>query len=302
MDRDYYFAVFGDIHGRIALMYTLASLWQTEQKVLLDGLLQVGDMGAFPYPDKLDKATYKHAKNDTDELGFSNFCRRTEESKLYFEDQNSVKTYFIRGNHEDFDYLSSFSIPTGIDPWNNIWYIPDGQYINLGNFEDKLYLAGFGGIAPKDNDRHRGKQHRKAHRRGKNKSIKDPKFFTSKDINMAFNNIPPVDILMTHGAPYTVKSPFGSKIISNLSERLQPRIHFFGHHHVTLEPCEIESNRLLVGLEHLEFKNNGQLKEGAWGILKMNSKITQFSFCSSEKMQWLSKVTQESYRFLWNGS
>ncbi|TGO01961.1 hypothetical protein PN36_33090, partial [Candidatus Thiomargarita nelsonii] len=66
-NQQHHFAVFGDIHGRIALMYTLAFLWENESGIKLSGLLQVGDMGAFPNPFKLDDATQKYAQIDPDE-------------------------------------------------------------------------------------------------------------------------------------------------------------------------------------------------------------------------------------------
>jgi len=300
LDTPLYFAVFGDIHGRIALMYTLANLWQKESKISLSGLLQVGDMGAFPDPNKLDRATIKHAKKDRDELGFSQFCRITPESKLYFDSQPQPKTYFIRGNHEDFDYLSSYVTPTALDPWHNLCFIPDGCYYNIATHEQPLYLAGFGGIAPKNSEPHRGKRHRSAHRKGRQQASHDPRFFTSQAISTAFYNdyIPPIDILMTHGAPDTPDSPYGSTLITALSNRLAPRIHFFGHHHVSLEPCEMADNQLLVGLEHLEFKRDGFLKEGSWGILKINNQKAEFSFCNNKEMPWLYEVRQASYREL----
>jgi len=54
-NQKYHFAVFGDIHGRVALMYTLAFLWENESGIKLSGILQVGDMGAFPNPLKVFK-------------------------------------------------------------------------------------------------------------------------------------------------------------------------------------------------------------------------------------------------------
>ena len=57
-------AVFGDIHGRVRLMYELALSWQERTGRRLDGILQVGDFGAFPDPQRLDEATRKHARAD----------------------------------------------------------------------------------------------------------------------------------------------------------------------------------------------------------------------------------------------
>jgi hypothetical protein len=99
-------------------MYTLAIRWQQQSGLELDELLQVGDLGAFSDLLKLDKATKKHAQKDSDELGFQNFYVATPESQFYLQHSQAPKTYFVRGNHEDFEYLGKFSKPTPIDPWD----------------------------------------------------------------------------------------------------------------------------------------------------------------------------------------
>src|SRR3954464_9562903 len=103
-----HFAVFGDIHGRIALMITMARLWEQQTGLRLAGILQVGDMGAFPDTARLDDATARMARNDPDELGFASYCVQTEEGERYLGGPSVPVTVFIRGNHEDFDYLAGF--------------------------------------------------------------------------------------------------------------------------------------------------------------------------------------------------
>ena len=55
------FLIFGDLHGRILPAFHLAMAWEREHGLRLDGLLQVGDLGYFPDPARLDKATARHA-------------------------------------------------------------------------------------------------------------------------------------------------------------------------------------------------------------------------------------------------
>lgn len=80
MKSNYHFAILGGIPGIIALIYTPVNLWQKNQQVSLDGILQVGNIGAFPDINKLDRATIKHAKNDSNELDFADFCKISKES------------------------------------------------------------------------------------------------------------------------------------------------------------------------------------------------------------------------------
>ncbi len=63
------YLIFGDLHGRILPAFRLAMTWEREHGLRLDGLLQVGDLGYFPDPARLDKATARHAAADPLELG-----------------------------------------------------------------------------------------------------------------------------------------------------------------------------------------------------------------------------------------
>jgi len=94
-----HFAVFGDIHGRIALMITMARLWEQQTGQRLAGILQVGDMGAFPDTARLDDATARMARDDDDELGFAKYCVETEEGALYLGGPDYIRT--LRGPIRD---------------------------------------------------------------------------------------------------------------------------------------------------------------------------------------------------------
>jgi hypothetical protein len=64
-------AVLGDLHGHFTLAYRVLKRWEREHSLTLDLVLQVGDLGAFPPPFRLDKATKRFAEHDSDELGFA---------------------------------------------------------------------------------------------------------------------------------------------------------------------------------------------------------------------------------------
>ena len=58
-ERALHIAVIGDVHGHLRLMFQLCRLWQVQTGVHLDLVLQCGDLGFFPDPARLDKATQR---------------------------------------------------------------------------------------------------------------------------------------------------------------------------------------------------------------------------------------------------
>ena len=297
-NHKYHFAVFGDIHGRVALMYTLAFLWENESGIKLSGILQVGDMGAFPNPLKVDKATQKYAELDPDELEFHKFCTQTSVSEFYLNRQNALSTYFIRGNHEDFDYLNSISRQKTVDPWQCLHFIPDGQQVTLFKPDCHIVIGGFGGIPPSTEQRKRGQTARQKYRKACHKASYDPRFFSEDLVMSAFYDCGKIDILMTHAGPQCPELQSGSIYLAELAKRIRPKVHLFGHHHQVVGPCQGPGNSLLVGLEHLNFNKNGEVKEGAWGILTLSGESPNFTFSSPKNMPFLKTVKRETYRSL----
>jgi predicted phosphohydrolase len=292
------FAVFGDIHGRIALMYTLAILWQQEAGIELDGLLQVGDLGAFPDLSKLDEATKKHAQKDTDELGFQDFYVATPESKFYLEHPQAPTTYFVRGNHEDFDYLGGFSKPAAIDPWGKILFIPDEQIVDVGTEDRVVKIGAFGGIASRQERAARGKSARDKYRKAQKISNSELRFFSKQTIESISADLQHLDILMTHAGSQSPDLPTGSIFLEQLIAQLQPRVHLFGHHHQVIYRQNDVTNSLSVGLEHLEFDRQGKLKQGSWGILSIAPDLYSFSFISPNIFPLWNKIDRHNYRSL----
>ena len=291
------FAVFGDIHGRISLMYTLAILWQQGSGVKLDGLLQVGDFGAFPNLFKLDKATKKHAEKDTDELGFQDFYIATPESKFYLGHQQAPNTYFVRGNHENFDYLGNFTIPSPIDPWQKIWYVPDCQTLKVNRDNLAVKIAAFGGIAPRHEILTRGKSAREQYRKAQKIGKSEPRFFSNHSIEQILSDIQGSDILMTHAGSYSPDLPNGSTLLEQLVQQLQPRVHLFGHHQV-IDRQNSPNGSLSIGLEHLEFDRYGKLMYGSWGRLSISPASLSFYFMSPDIFPMLDKIDRTNYRSL----
>lgn len=296
-----YIAVFGDIHGRVELMYILSRLWERHTGHHLQAILQVGDIGAYPDHTTLDGATLKYAKHDPDELGFLPFCYRSEEGERIHATGDMPDAYCIRGNHEDFSFLQQFKEPTAFDPWEKLWYIPDGCIVDIPIREveglQSIRVAGFGGIDPPSEERGRGKKARKVHRRAKEKT-RDPKYFKTDDIHWSFMGLKDIDILLTHAGPQSDAFERGSTHLARLAERLEPRCHFFGHHHEIIGPTEGPGGSSLVGLEHLDFDRNHRLKDASWGILRMTKQEVSFTFADHETFTWLNEVQRTTYRQL----
>src|SRR3954468_7492735 len=102
------YLIFGDLHGRILPAFRLAMAWERGHGVRIDGLLQVGDLGYFPDPSRLDKATARHAADDPLELGACLVAEPSREADavLHGEGGTPPPLWFTPGNHEDFDALA----------------------------------------------------------------------------------------------------------------------------------------------------------------------------------------------------
>jgi hypothetical protein len=157
-------AIFGDTHGHLRLMFQLARLWQINHRLRLDAILQCGDLGYFPHPQALDRATKKFAKEDAEELGFSRFFRRnapTEDDPLLIQilsgstetlETVTCPVLWCHGNHEDFQALE---VEVGnrdrvaVDRFNRLEWIRPGHIIHLNG----LTVASLGG-GPEHGDVH----------------------------------------------------------------------------------------------------------------------------------------------------
>ena len=133
------YLVFGDLHGRILPAFGLALAWQREHGERLAGLLQVGDLGFFPDPSRLDKATKRHADRDPLELGAQLIAVRSREADAIFADPDLPEAlWFTPGNHEDYAALDSLAHRAGctredfpIDYYQRVRCVRDGHVVTL---------------------------------------------------------------------------------------------------------------------------------------------------------------------------
>lgn len=204
-------AFVGDIHCHYELL----------QDLPVDLILQVGDFGIYPRPDHIDPKT--KAKSDA-----SAFLP-------YWSGEKQFKTpiLFVRGNHEDNEFLLATNYLNGpLLP--NLTLIPDGSIIIYEN----LVILGMGGIhAPKTWDLP------VLERKGKRFN-----HFSKFDFEEAYKSIDAwetvprenyVKLFIGHEAP-THEPPPGTKLyshfggckpIADLVKRWEPAYARFGHYH-----------------------------------------------------------------------
>jgi len=149
-------AVFGDTHGNINTMYSVAIEWEKRTGLDLDLVVQVGDFGFWLSDDTVDRMTRRHAER-------SNEKRRAHGKEAveicgdYFQyilrEQNApIPTLVIRGNHEDQEYLMGLEkqletehpedyLTRAIEVVPNIHYLPDGHVVNWNG----VRFGGLGG-------------------------------------------------------------------------------------------------------------------------------------------------------------
>jgi len=219
-------AVFGDVHGALDAVYVSVHRFEKKYQVKVVGVLQVGDMGVFPDIARLDRATYERAKEDPTELGLADYVSGKK--------RPSHPTWFVRGNHEDFDFLMR-KRNACIDPYNMIHHIFVGP-LTVSSEGERCVVAGLGGVEDEDRWKSGEKGGRKDGRIGEphRHSPYRWKYITQKELDMlSAVREGEVDVLLTHEGPsgyFQGMKNRGSKIVQRVVERLQPRYHFFGHY------------------------------------------------------------------------
>ena len=235
----------GDTHGAINRVYDEILAFEGTLGVRFDYVLHVGDFGIWPDPDRIDKATRKHD-------GAGDFG-------AWFAERRAAprKTIFIKGNHEDFDWLDA----QGSDEiLPGLHYLRNGRTIDLGQGKGVVRVGGIGGCYSPSDYARKSKQlrgSRKAH-------------YAHDEID-ALGGHSSIDILLLHDAPAGVHFDAGhtsaAEGLRELIERVRPLVCLFGHHH---ERVDVQIGRTpcfglnLVGragsLVAFEFSQRGQFE------------------------------------------
>lgn len=275
-----YIAVFGDLHGHLTLAYRLVRRWERAHDRPISLILQVGDLGAFPDLTRLDKSTRRFARRDPEELGFFKYCAGTPEAAAILgadapnEQRVDAHLVFIQGNHEDFEFLGRLpdrdGDVTAVDAFGKIHFLRSGKLWLTSANGFPLRIAGFGGIAP-DEDR---------------KKTPEAAYHRREHALELLHQREPVDILLTHDAPFGSLYPdAGSPEVLELIRELRPTYHFFGHAHQTGQQLQLPGTSRSFHLNEVGFADPWRLNAGCFGILRWNGGDEhEFTFVRDE---WL---------------
>ena len=287
-------AVLGDLHGHLTLAFRLLRQWEIEHGEKIDFILQVGDLGCYPDPFNLDNTTKRFAERDPDELGFMNhYYYGSPESDAILGTRSTSRfrldadLLFVKGNHEDFDFLigleGSNGIPIAVDQHERILYLRNGDCyeIYLGETVKAPVIGALGGVA----------------RNGRCSRNPCSPFYTGEEIESIRATEELLDILLTHDTTYgAIFDEAGSRDILKILHELQPVYHFCGHYHkygreVTVD-CETQSYQL----NEVNFRNPRLLNPGCFGILRWQDRERNSFELVDES--WMGKYTRFNYREL----
>lgn len=147
------------------------------------------------------------------------FVFQTGDLEIYSD--FSKPTYFIAGNHENWDLLDA--IDKGKIKFKNLYHIKTAEIIKLRKDKEILTLSGINGnYSPK-----RYEINNKEH------------YFTKTDIENC-KKLKKIDIFLSHEAPSNIgfvkwNKDVGVDPIKEILDRVKPKFFFFSHHHQFFE-------------------------------------------------------------------
>jgi hypothetical protein len=282
----YAYLVFGDLHGRILPAFRLALAWQREHGERLAGLLQVGDLGYFPDPSRLDKATKRHAEKDPLELGTQFIAVRSVEADVVFAEPDLPEAlWFTAGNHEDYNALDALAHGAGctaddfpVDYYQRVRCVRDGHVVALPG---GLRVGALWGI-----DERAPNARRKTPPRGR---------ISQRSATML--SYETYDVLLTHDSPRDAMiAGAGSDAITAVIQLAHPAFAFFGHYHgeERFDACDFAPTRVFH-LHGLEFRERGGGGEaGSVGVLRWGENGGRFEYIDP---LWLRTFTRHNWRY-----
>ncbi|RKS79336.1 Icc-related predicted phosphoesterase [Actinomadura pelletieri DSM 43383] len=209
-------AFIGDVHGCVLHALGAAVALSRHRGIRLDAVIQVGDLGAFPSPDRWDDASRRFRADNPAQDAFFDLLdpspHLAEGVRLALAHIPPI--LFLSGNHEDHTWLAGLhktrAAPvTPVDPLGAYHHVACGHITEVAGrrtaFLGKIELPG-----PTDYDA----------------AAYDRLLHTEPGS---------VDILVTHDGPYGMSTyrdtVQGSPKLTRLLEHLQPRLHVGGHYH-----------------------------------------------------------------------
>ncbi len=203
--------VCGDVHGHAYQLLDLIEQVEEGKGIGLDAVLQVGDMGVWSSPDAVDSASRRFAERDPRELDLLEFILGGEKGKRYASKRDWPRVYFVRGNHEDFDYLESIGYGP-VDEHDMLWHIPGGKVVDIEGYR----VGALGGAY------YQGNKARKALR---------PCYTRPGELE-ELSKAEKLDIVLSHDAPLDMpRQGAGSPWLLELIRKKRPGYVFCGHFH-----------------------------------------------------------------------
>lgn len=209
-------AFFGDVHGCVQHALGAAAMLATRRGIRLDAMIQVGDLGAYPSPERWDEPSQRFGATHPAQ---GDFFRLLDPSSRLAEGVRlalgAVPPFlFLSGNHEDHPWLDTLHRTHGaavapVDPLGAFHHVTCGHITRIAGqrvaFLGMIEAPGLMDYDPAAYDR-----------------------LMSAEPGS-------VDILVTHDGPYGMSewrgTVQGSMKLTKLIERLQPRLHVGGHYH-----------------------------------------------------------------------
>jgi hypothetical protein len=286
-------AVLGDVHGHLTLAFRVLCRWEQETGASLDLVLQVGDLGAFPPPFRLDRATRRFAEKDPDELGFADYYEGGPDAQALF-DPDAAKRFdaslvFIKGNHEDFEFLEEVGRgaqePVPVDAFGRIQYLPNGVRWTFRCRGIALSIGVLGGLADGD---------------GPGATAVSP-FYTASEVRRLRANGAPLDVLLSHEPPrgaaevlHPKYAGAGSPEVRAFLREIGARYHFCGHYHEPGKRLPAPEGTDSYELNAVGFSHRAKLNPGCIGILQWASSADHnFALLDAP---WLSDYSRWDYR------
>jgi predicted phosphodiesterase len=214
----------GDVHGRVLHALALLVEWQRRSGRRLDLVIQVGDMGAYPDPERMDAPSRRYAEVDPAQLDFTRLLAADGALAAYarrLRGELAAPLHFIRGNHEDFEYLRGLPIDAAagsapVDRFDLLRHVPDGTVLERGGL--RIGVLGGAEAWPGGGDI-------------------DGAAYAALMARAPGS----VDVLVTHEGQHGTSTGFrgdvqGSRMVTALANRLQPRYHVAGHVHHLIGP------------------------------------------------------------------
>jgi predicted phosphodiesterase len=244
----------GDIHGAINRFYDDILTFEISLGSTFDWVLHVGDFGIWPDPERIDRATRNH-----DGAGdFSEWLNAMRPVPR--------RTVFIKGNHEDFEWLES---RRHAEVLPGLFFLRNGCTMELkGASDGQIRVGGIGGCyGPSDYSR-----------RSKDLQGYARRHYTHDEIDR-LSSSGTLDLLLTHDAPAGIRFPqhlrregYASEAagLNLLLERVKPLVCFFGHHHARVD-AEVAGVRC-IGLNKIGRPGNLivieiEANRGGWSIV-----------------------------------